>query len=129
MTDVAPVGSESRSSPALPVRAKRPEHYQNRYRSFGHSAAGALSPSVLRTPILWDRSPAYPDQMPNSVEESRWPTLALIGTVKFRLGLKGYNVAEVDKFLSALAVEIGDLQSALEAAEGEVAKLRAQSAP
>jgi cell division septum initiation protein DivIVA len=43
------------------------------------------------------------------------------------LGLKGYNVDEVDQFLSALLVEVGALQSELAAAEIEVTRLRAES--
>jgi DivIVA domain-containing protein len=65
--------------------------------------------------------------MPNSGdEETRWPHLALIREVRFRLGLKGYNVAEVDQFLDVLTREVGELRSALEAAETEVDRLRAQ---
>ena len=65
--------------------------------------------------------------MPNSGdEEAQWPHLALIREVKFRLGLKGYKVAEVDQFLDALTLEIGELRAALEAAEREVVRLRAQ---
>jgi DivIVA domain-containing protein len=59
-------------------------------------------------------------------EETRWPHVALIREVKFRLGLKGYNVAEVDQFLDALTLEVGELLSALETAESEVDRLRAQ---
>jgi DivIVA domain-containing protein len=66
--------------------------------------------------------------MPDQINESRYPNLALIDAKKFRLGLKGYNVNEVDEFLSALAVEIGALRSALDTAESEVARLRAQAA-
>jgi len=65
--------------------------------------------------------------MPNSVDKTRFPNLALLETIQFRLGLKGYNVAEVDQFLSLLMVEVTALQSALEAAESEVTRLRAQS--
>jgi DivIVA domain-containing protein len=65
--------------------------------------------------------------MPNpDDEEARWPHLALIREVKFRLGLKGYNVAEVDQFLEALTLEIAELRAALETAESEVVRLRAQ---
>jgi cell division septum initiation protein DivIVA len=65
--------------------------------------------------------------MPNSVDKTPYPNLALVGTVKFRIGLKGYNVYEVDQFLSVLMVEIEALQSELEATEREVARLRAES--
>jgi DivIVA domain-containing protein len=64
--------------------------------------------------------------MSNRLDETRYPNLASIEAKRFRLGLKGYNVNEVDQFLSALVVEIGTLQSALAAAEREVTRLRAQ---
>ena len=62
--------------------------------------------------------------MPNSLDQARFPNLAAIETKKFRLGLKGYNVDEVDRFLSALVIGVGALQSALEAAEVEVVRLK-----
>jgi DivIVA domain-containing protein len=64
----------------------------------------------------------------HQLDEKRYPNLASIEVKKFRLGLKGYNVNEVDQFLSALGVEVGALQSALETAESEVTRLRAQAA-
>jgi cell division septum initiation protein DivIVA len=42
------------------------------------------------------------------------------------LGLKGYNVKEVDEFLEALVVEATKLNAALEEAPQENASLRAQ---
>lgn len=66
--------------------------------------------------------------MPNRLDEAQYPNLASIETKKFRLGLKGYNISEVDQFLSALVSEVVALQSALEAAESEVARLKGQAA-
>jgi DivIVA domain-containing protein len=66
--------------------------------------------------------------MSNRLDQTRYPNLASIEAKKFRLGLKGYSVREVDQFLSALVVEIGALQSALDTAESEVARLRARAA-
>ena len=66
--------------------------------------------------------------MSNRLDETQYPNLASIEAKRFRLGLKGYNVNEVDLFLSSLVAEIGTLQSALEAAESEVTRLRAQVA-
>ena len=40
--------------------------------------------------------------------------------------MKGYNVNDVDQFLSALVSERDVLKSALDAAESEVARLRRQ---
>jgi DivIVA domain-containing protein len=65
--------------------------------------------------------------MPNQLDEARYPNLASIETKKFRLGLKGYNVREVDQFLSALVSETAALQSTLEATESEVARLKGQA--
>jgi DivIVA domain-containing protein len=65
--------------------------------------------------------------MPNSLDDTRFPNLASIEAKTFRLGLKGYNVNEVDQFLSALVNEVTALQSALEAAESEVARLKGQA--
>jgi DivIVA domain-containing protein len=65
--------------------------------------------------------------MSNSIDKTRFPNLAMIETKEFRLGIKGYNVDEVDEFLSALMVEAVALQSALAAAESEVARLKAES--
>jgi len=65
--------------------------------------------------------------MSNQFDESQYPYLVSIEAKKFRLGLKGYNVKEVDQFLSALVVEIGALQSALKAAESEVTGLKSAS--
>jgi DivIVA domain-containing protein len=58
--------------------------------------------------------------------DTAFPSVAAIATVQFRLGLKGYNVDEVDVFLGALAVETERLVSELEAAKAELASLRAQ---
>jgi DivIVA domain-containing protein len=59
-----------------------------------------------------------------ALDPARFPNVASIASQKFRLGLKGYNVNDVDQFLSALAVEVATLQSALESAEREVARLK-----
>ena len=64
--------------------------------------------------------------MVDSLDESRFPNLTSIQTKKFRVGVKGYNVNDVDQFLSALVIEVGALTSALDAAESEVARLRRQ---
>jgi cell division septum initiation protein DivIVA len=64
--------------------------------------------------------------MPNRLDETRYPNLASIETKKFRLGLNGYNISEVGQFLSTLVSEVGALQSALETAESEVARLKEQ---
>jgi DivIVA domain-containing protein len=66
--------------------------------------------------------------MSDQLDETRYPNLASIAIKQFRLGLKGYNVDEVDEFLSALVVEVASLQSVLEALEVEVARLREQAA-
>jgi DivIVA domain-containing protein len=66
--------------------------------------------------------------MSNRLDETQYPNIASIEAKKFRLGLKGYNVNEVDQFLSALVVEIRALESALEGAESEVARLKAGTA-
>ena len=71
--------------------------------------------------------PPYPGRMSNRLDQTQYPNLASIEAKRFRLGLKGYNVKEVDQFLSALVVEIEALQSALDAAASEVARLRAQA--
>jgi DivIVA domain-containing protein len=52
------------------------------------------------------------------------PNLSSIATKKFRLGLKGYNVKEVDEFLNTLGSEAQALQAALETAHRELAELR-----
>ena len=65
-----------------------------------------------------------PTYRPN---EAQYPNLASIETKTFRLGLKGYNVSEVDQFLAVLVSEVLALQSALEAAESEVALLKRQA--
>jgi cell division septum initiation protein DivIVA len=65
--------------------------------------------------------------MANSPDDPRFPNLASIEAKKFRLGLKGCNVNEVDQFLSALTVEVQALQSALEAAEAEVSRLNREA--
>jgi len=70
------------------------------------------------------RAGPYSEEKPDSLEEARFPNLASIKTKTFRLGMKGYNVNEVDQFLSALGVELVALQSALEAAESEVTRLK-----
>ena len=66
--------------------------------------------------------------MSNRLDQTQYPNLASIEAKRFRLGLKGYNVNEVDQFLSALVVEIGALESALEGAESEVTRLKAEAA-
>jgi DivIVA domain-containing protein len=58
------------------------------------------------------------------IDATRFPNLASIESKQFRLGLKGYNVAQVDEFLAALVTELAVLQSALEAAEADVARLK-----
>lgn len=64
--------------------------------------------------------------MVDSFDGRRFPTLASIETKKFRVGMKGYDVNDVDQFLSALVSERNVLKSALDAAESEVARLRRQ---
>lgn len=66
------------------------------------------------------------DDMEMAIDPARFPNVASIESQKFRLGLKGYNVNDVDQFLSALAVEVATMQSALESAESEVARLKSQ---
>ena len=64
--------------------------------------------------------------MVDSLDGGRFPNLASIETKKFRVGTKGYNVNDVDQFLSALVSERDVLKSALDAAESTVARLRRQ---
>ena len=70
----------------------------------------------------------YCGRMPSRLDETQYPNIASIESKTFRLGLKGYNVNEVDQFLSALVVEIRALESALEGAESEVTRLKAEAA-
>lgn len=51
---------------------------------------------------------------------SSQPTLDTLRTVEFRLGLKGYNVDEVDEYLEKAAVEAEQVQSRLRAADDRV---------
>jgi DivIVA domain-containing protein len=62
--------------------------------------------------------------MTNPLDTTRYPNLAAIESKEFRLGLKGYNVDEVDRFLSALVVEVTALQTELADAQSEVARLQ-----
>jgi DivIVA domain-containing protein len=79
-----------------------------------------------RIEVCGHRLALYPGQMPQTLDDSQFPNLASIPTTTFRLGLKGYNVKEVDEFLEALVVEATRLNAALEEARQENASLRAQ---
>lgn len=68
----------------------------------------------------------YRREMVDALDGSRFPNLASIETKKFRVGTKGYNVKDVDQFLSALVSDRDALISALDAAESNVARLRRQ---
>jgi DivIVA domain-containing protein len=69
---------------------------------------------------------SYPGEVTPSPDELQYPNLASIRTKTFRLGLKGYNVDEVDKFLDSLDMEAQALHATLEAAQREMVSLRAQ---
>lgn len=71
-------------------------------------------------------NPQYRREMVDSLDASRFPNLVSIETKRFRVGMKGYNVSDVDQFLSALVIERDVLKSSLDAAESEVARLRRQ---
>jgi DivIVA domain-containing protein len=66
--------------------------------------------------------------MSTPLDDERYPNVAEIPTKRFRLGLKGYNVDQVDEFLGALEVEARALRADLAAAEAEVARLKDQLA-
>jgi DivIVA domain-containing protein len=67
--------------------------------------------------------------MSSTPESARYPNLASLETVQFRQQLKGYNVNDVDAYLTALVTEVAGLQADLAASQREVADLRAQSSP
>jgi DivIVA domain-containing protein len=66
--------------------------------------------------------------MSTFLDAERYPNVAAIPTKRFRLGLKGYNVDQVDEFLGELEVEARALRADLAAAEAEVARLKDQLA-
>lgn len=68
----------------------------------------------------------YRREMVDSLDRSRFPNLASIEMKRFRVGMKGYNVNDVDQFLAALVSERDVLKSTLDAAESEIARLRRQ---
>jgi DivIVA domain-containing protein len=64
--------------------------------------------------------------MPDIPDDGRFPNLSSIQSKTFRLGLKGYNVKEVDSFLDTLVTELSQLRTALEELRKENEVLRSQ---
>jgi DivIVA domain-containing protein len=64
--------------------------------------------------------------MPENPDDAGYPSLSSIQTKTFHLGLKGYNVKEVDSFLATLVIEFAELRAALEQARNENEVLRSQ---
>jgi DivIVA domain-containing protein len=64
--------------------------------------------------------------MPDIPDDAGFPNLSSIQSKTFRLGLKGYNVKEVDSFLDTLVTELSQLRKALEELRNENEVLRSQ---
>jgi DivIVA domain-containing protein len=59
-------------------------------------------------------------------DDARYGNLSSIQAKTFHLGLKGYNIKEVDSFLATLVIEFAELKAALEQVQSENEVLRSQ---